>query len=135
MPDRTPDEGLISKKELLQKYDISYGALYRWKRKGLIPDDWFIKKSTVTGQETFFPEKLICQRMELILSMKDDYSLDELSRRFSGQTGGWSLVLDTEYGEKSFPLEEVRSVSLRRGDGKSRSITEVIKKLYEEEET
>jgi predicted site-specific integrase-resolvase len=50
------DESLISKKELLERYGISYGALYRWKRKGLIPDEWFIKKSTVTGQETFFPE-------------------------------------------------------------------------------
>ena len=47
------EQELISKKELLEKYAISYGALYRWKRKGLIPEDWFIKKSTVTGQETF----------------------------------------------------------------------------------
>jgi hypothetical protein len=57
------EQELISKKELLELYDISYGALYRWKRKGLIPEDWFIKKSTVTGQETFFPRKLICERM------------------------------------------------------------------------
>ena len=48
----------ISKKELLAKYGISYGSLYRWKRKGLIPDEWFIRKATVTGQETFFPEEL-----------------------------------------------------------------------------
>ena len=41
---------LISKKEVLEKYGISYGALYRWKRIGLIPEDWFIRKSTVTGQ-------------------------------------------------------------------------------------
>lgn len=26
------DEDLISKKELLERYGISYGALYRWKR-------------------------------------------------------------------------------------------------------
>ena len=64
------DEKLISKKDLLTRYGISYGALYRWKRKGLIPDEWFIKKSTVTGQETFFPEKLICERVEMILSKK-----------------------------------------------------------------
>ena len=44
MPDCI-EEHLISKKDLLQKYDISYGALYRWKRKGLIPDEWFIKKA------------------------------------------------------------------------------------------
>ena len=39
------EERLISKKNLLEKYNLSYGALYRWKRKGLIPDEWFIKKS------------------------------------------------------------------------------------------
>ena len=39
-------EELISKKELLDRFGISYGALYRWKRKGLIPEDWFIKKAT-----------------------------------------------------------------------------------------
>ena len=60
------DEKLISKKDLLSRYGISYGALYRWKRKGLIPDEWFIKKATVTGQETFFPEALIRERVELI---------------------------------------------------------------------
>jgi hypothetical protein len=50
------DENLISKKELLEITGISYGALYRWKRKNLIPEEWFIKKSTFTGQETFFPK-------------------------------------------------------------------------------
>ena len=29
------EEQLISKKDLLARYGISYGALYRWKRKGL----------------------------------------------------------------------------------------------------
>ena len=33
------DETLISKKELLDLTGISYGQLYRWKRKGLIPED------------------------------------------------------------------------------------------------
>ena len=58
-------EELISKREVLEKYGISYGALYRWKRMGLIPEDWFVKKSAVTGQETFFPEKLVCERIIL----------------------------------------------------------------------
>ena len=77
------EQELISKKELLELYGISYGALYRWKRKGLIPEDWFIKKSTVTRQETFFPRGLICERMELIQKQKDDTSLEELSKQFS----------------------------------------------------
>ena len=50
---------MISKKELLDKMNISYGQLYRWKREGLIPDEWFIKQSVSTDQETFFDEKLI----------------------------------------------------------------------------
>ncbi len=54
------DERLISKKELLEHAGISYGQLYRWKRKNLIPEDWFIRKSTFTGQETFFPGIKYC---------------------------------------------------------------------------
>ena len=50
-------EELISKKELLEVTNISYGQLYRWKRKKLIPEEWFIKKSSFTGQETYFPKE------------------------------------------------------------------------------
>ena len=62
---------LISKKELLQLTNISYGQLYRWKRKNLIPEDWFIKKSVSTGQETFFPREQILERIEKIIELKD----------------------------------------------------------------
>ena len=54
---------LISKKDLLNEMSISYGQLYRWKRKKLIPEEWFIKKSVSTGQETFFPRKKIIERV------------------------------------------------------------------------
>lgn len=77
------EESLISKKELLQLTNISYGQLYRWKRKSLIPEEWFIKKSVSTGQETFFPRKEILERIERILELKDTVSLDELSEIFS----------------------------------------------------
>ena len=133
MLDDFRSEGLISKKELLQRYDISYGALYRWKRKGLIPDDWFIKKATVTGQETFFPEKLICERMELILGKKDSLSLDELSDELNGKEDGGTLVLDTEYGSKSFRISEVKRIYLMDADGQSLDITSTIKSIFEEE--
>ena len=76
------EEKLISKKELLSRYGISYGALYRWKRKGLIPETWFIRRSTVTGQETFFRESQICPRIEEILERRDGSSLDELAERY-----------------------------------------------------
>lgn len=76
-------EELISKKDLLELTGISYGQLYRWKRKNLIPDDWFIRKSTFTGQETFFPKAQILARIDKIVNMKEDLSLDELADMFS----------------------------------------------------
>jgi Protein of unknown function (DUF4004) len=76
-------ENLISKKDLLEAASISYGQLYRWKRKNLIPESWFIRKSTFTGQETFFPKDDILLRIEKIKSLKDDLSLDELADMFS----------------------------------------------------
>ncbi|MDF2503469.1 YhbD family protein [Clostridium sp.] len=79
------EERLISKKELLELTSISYGQLYRWKRKNLIPEEWFKKKSSFTGQETFFPREKILERVEKIKNMKDDVSLDELARVFSDE--------------------------------------------------
>jgi DNA-binding transcriptional MerR regulator len=75
---------LISKKDLLLATGISYGQLYRWKRKALIPEDWFVRKSTFTGQETFFPRDKMLARVERILSMKDeDLSLDDIAEQVS----------------------------------------------------
>lgn len=73
----------ISKKELLELTGISYGQLYRWKRKNLIPEEWFIRKSTFTGQETFFPREKILARVNKVLGMKEDLSLDDLADVFS----------------------------------------------------
>lgn len=77
------EQELISKKDLLETTGISYGQLYRWKRKQLIPEEWFIRKSTFTGQETFFPKDLILARIDRILNMKEDLSLDELAGKLS----------------------------------------------------
>lgn len=127
------NESLISKKELLARYNISYGALYRWKRKGLIPDEWFIKKATSTGQETFFPEKLVCERIERIQSMKEDVLLDELAKRFSGEEKkNEFLVLQTEFGEKSFRMCDVKAIALTDKNGKTTDITQQIQKILEE---
>jgi hypothetical protein len=79
------DEELISKKDLLKETGISYGQLYRWKRKSVIPEEWFIKKSTFTGQETFFPKQKILERIARIKDMKDELSLDDLAEKFSPQ--------------------------------------------------
>lgn len=77
------EQELISKKDLLKKMDISYGQLYRWKRKNLIPEEWFVKKSVSTGQETFFPKTEILERITKIIELKDQKSLDELADIFS----------------------------------------------------
>ncbi|MFS0862675.1 YhbD family protein [Fredinandcohnia sp. 179-A 10B2 NHS] len=77
------NEELLSKKELLEQTGISYGQLYRWKRKDLIPEEWFIRKSTFTGQETFFPKEKIIERIDKIQKMKENLSLDELASMFS----------------------------------------------------
>ncbi len=69
---------MISKKDLLNEMNISYGQLYRWKREGLIPDEWFIKQSVSTGQETYFKRDLIIPRINKILELKDNYQLEEL---------------------------------------------------------
>ncbi len=124
------NESLISKKELLARYNISYGALYRWKRKGLIPDEWFIKKATSTGQETFFPEKLVCERIETIQSMKEDVLLDELAQKLSGEEKkNEFIVLDTEFGEKSFRLCDVKSISVVDKNGEATDIFETVKNI------
>ena len=126
------NESLISKKTLLEKYSVSYGALYRWKRKGLIPEEWFIKKSTSTGQETFFPAKLICERMELILSQKSDILLDELAKKLSGEEkNDISISLSTEFGEKTFRIRDIKSISLILENGEKKDITETIKNIIE----
>ena len=120
------EQELISKKELLERYSISYGALYRWKRKGLIPEEWFLKKSTVTGQETFFPKTLICERVELIQGQKDEYSLDELSKQLNRQAEKQAvLILKTAYGEKLFYVNEIQAVLLEE-DGIRKDITKEI---------
>ncbi|MEG0773087.1 YhbD family protein [Clostridium sp.] len=77
------DEELISKKDILSVTGISYGQLYRWKRKNLIPEEWFIKKSSFTGQETYFPKDKILDRINKIISLKDDMPLDDLANMFS----------------------------------------------------
>jgi DNA-binding transcriptional MerR regulator len=81
----------ISKKELLEITGISYGQLYRWKRKNLIPEDWFIKKSSFTGQETYFPRDQILARINKIKNMKDELPLDDIADVFSPEMVEFSL--------------------------------------------
>ena len=122
------EQELLSKKELLERYGISYGALYRWKRKGLIPEDWFIKKSTVTGQETFFPKALICERVELILGQKEDITLDELAGALNQDAKKQAnLTVNTVYGDRTFSLSDIQAITLDKGNGEQVDLTNLIK--------
>ena len=118
---------LISKKELLERYNISYGTLYRWKRMGLIPDDWLVKKSTFTGQETFFDEEQICQRVEAIISKKDSISLEAIARELLHHSKGETkLRILSRYGDKEFVFSDLQDVIIVKDD-REESILEVIK--------
>ena len=111
------EEDLISKKELLEQYQISYGALYRWKRMGLIPEAWFLRRSAPTGQETYFRRAQICPRIEQILREKERFSLEQLAAELAGQQqtagAGRMLILETKYGKKEYPLEQLLHVYLK----------------------
>ena len=111
------DQKYISKKELLEMFGISYGALYRWKRMGLIPEDWFIRRSTSTGQETFFRRDQILPRMEQILDRSA--SLEDLANKINPtaeESPKPILLVRNQYGLHRFPLEELEAVSLVLGD-------------------
>lgn len=108
-------EELISKRELLEKYGISYGALYRWKRMGLIPEDWFIRRSTPAGQETFFNRAMICERIDLIMG-REDSSLSDLAAELGGARRG-NITVRTAYGDKTFATDDVKQILLDNGKG------------------
>lgn len=112
------DNELISKKELLQVAGISYGQLYRWKRKGLIPEDWFVRKSTFTGQETFFPREKMLARIDRIKNLKnEDASLDEIADAVAPNLGEVSMTL-SEIRERGLVSPEAIEVfsAARPGD-------------------
>ena len=116
------EEDLISKKELLEQYQISYGALYRWKRMGLIPEAWFLRRSAPTGQETYFRRAQICPRIEQILREKERVSLQQTAG------AGRMLILETKYGKKEYPLEQLLHVYLKDAQ-KTADVLEHLKEV------
>ena len=102
---------LISKKDLLVITGISYGQLYRWKRERLIPEEWFIKQSSYTGQETFFPREQILSRIQSIQDMKDKYSLDELAKILSPEVESCDLKIADLQELEELPLHMLQIFS------------------------
>jgi DNA-binding transcriptional MerR regulator len=109
-------EELISKKDLLELTGISYGQLYRWKRKDLIPEEWFVRKSTFTGQETFFPKEKILERIDKIQTMKENLSLDELADMFSPNVADLQLSKD-ELIKRNIVSEQVLKFYVENENG------------------
>ena len=127
------DPDFISKKELLERYGISYGALYRWKRMGLIPEDWFLRKSTSTGQETYFRRAQILPRMEPILAR--GASLEDLARELNpkpSETPRPELVIRDRYSVHRYPLGELERVCLVLGDRQTELLT-YLKGVFDHE--
>ena len=128
------EHNLISKKELLDMYGISYGALYRWKRMGLIPEDWFIRRSTSIGQETFFRREQILPRMELI--QERGASLEELAKELNHKDEPVSpapkpvLLIQDAYGLHRYPLDELDSVRLVQGEQQT-ELLQSLKGVFE----
>ena len=122
------DPTYISKKELLEMYGISYGALYRWKRMGLIPEDWFIRRSTSTGQETYFRRDQIIPRIDQITDR--GASLENLAAELNHReqfspAPKPELLIQDEYGLHRYPLEALDSVRLVLGERQ----TELLEQL------
>lgn len=93
------EEDEISKKDLLQETGVSYGQFYRWKRMGLIPEAWFRRRSTFTGQESFLPRGKVLERIGRIQELKDRLSLDEIGE-----------MLSPESARRTFSLSEVQQM-------------------------
>lgn len=93
---------------------------------GLIPDDWLVKKSTYTGQETFFDEEQICERIEAIIARKDEVPLEQIARELQGKTSQEAkLIINSKHWSKEINISDLVSVIVKIGDDE-RDITEII---------
>jgi hypothetical protein len=120
------ESDLISKKELLELTKISYGQLYRWKRKNLIPEDWFIRKSTFTGQETFFPKDRILDRINKIKNMKGDISLDDLANMLSPNLMNLSVKGDNLVEQNIISKNTINFYTGEKGDTGDYSFEKIL---------
>lgn len=73
----------------------------------MIPDVWFVKKSTLSGQETFFPKEKILERINAILEMKETHSFEEMSDLFSPDVQKQTYQLENIIAEATLSIKHV----------------------------
>ncbi len=100
----------ITKKDLLIKAEISYGQLYRWKREGLIPESWFIKRPASTGQETVLPRDKILIRIEDIKTKLKTHSIEQLARLYAFDSRRTVIAFQDLYKSSYLAPEYVNAV-------------------------
>ncbi|MCD7782383.1 MAG: YhbD family protein [Firmicutes bacterium] len=129
--DPASDPSLISKQDVLKMYNISYGTLYRWKRLGLLPGEWFIKKTVFTGQETFLPRELVIERINLILKEQSKgKSLDEIYAAITNESVEKKvLIVTTKLGSARFFTDDIIKISFEAGN-QTEDITDSVIALF-----
>ncbi|MCD7943977.1 MAG: YhbD family protein [Clostridia bacterium] len=129
--DPASDPSLISKQDVLKMYNISYGTLYRWKRMGLLPGEWFIKKTVFTGQETFLPRELVIERINLILKEQSKgKSLDEIYAAITNESVEKKvLIVTTKLGSARFFTDDIIKISFEAGN-QTEDITNSVIALF-----
>ncbi len=82
----------------------------------------------------FYSFSLDSVTIELIQEMKEDILLDELAKTLCGENQKHEFViLDTEFGEKSFRLCDIRGIYLVDNQGCKTEITDYIKSMLNKE--
>lgn len=120
------EEDLISKKEVLEETDISYGQFYRWKRKGLIPESWIVHKSTYTGQEAFLPKDKILERIKKVKKLKEDHALDEIAELLSPEVVKKGYTRQEILGLDWITTELLKYYHELKKDGEDYTFTDLI---------
>ena len=70
------------------------------------------------------------ERMELIKNQKDEFSLDDLSKQLVSEGEKKALlIMDTAFGEKSFRLDEIKSIFVDDGDGHKTNVKEYLENI------
>lgn len=114
------------KKRSVRTYWYILWTIIQMEEKKIIPEEWFIKKSVSTGQETFFPMEKILVRIREILSLKDESSLDELANIFSNNVKSAEILRKYIIEQNIVPLMVLEKFEETRGSKEKYSSEELV---------